>query len=122
MAEALGVSVFAVRSKVERESLSIRRRPRAPMPRPPAATPPDIMPLVFSAIADARDPDLRPRALAAYLLNVELGFSLRASARALGRSEQTVRWAVPRIEDRREDPAFDAFIDRLGDQVREMAA
>lgn len=137
IATELRVTVPAVRCKAFNLSISIRP-PRKPYPRRPLPTLPDVMPLVERALADdpagATDVQVNagaqtkserswPLHVAAYVLNVELGFSGRRTAPALGRSHKLIGYAVRRIEERRdEDPAFDAFLERLGDQARELAA
>lgn len=57
--------------------------------------------------------------LAAYVAVVELGYQFAGAARGLGRDSSLLRYAVRRIEDRRDDPDFDDFIDRLGRRARD---
>jgi transcriptional regulator with XRE-family HTH domain/DNA-binding XRE family transcriptional regulator len=53
------------------------------------------------------------RRLACYLLNVGIGFTQADTARAAGLTKQGVCEAVRAIEDRREDPAFEALVEKL---------
>lgn len=60
-----------------------------------------------------------PLHVAAYLANVELGLSTTKAGRLIGRTGTLVRYAVRRIEERRdEEPALDAFLDRLAAALR----
>jgi hypothetical protein len=138
MATDLGVTVSSVRAKAFRLGLSIHRGPRPARPRPEMAALPDVMPLVTAALAD--DPAGAPQTcgnrgtqrtsekswpvhLAAYVLNVELGFSAVRTGAAVQRDNKLVSYAVGRIEERRDvDPAFDDFLERLGDRARGLAA
>jgi len=54
------------------------------------------------------------RQLAVYLHHVVLGASVSDCARQFARDRATVRFACARIEDRRDDPAFDWGAMRLG--------
>lgn len=104
-----------------------KKPPRAKVGRP---TPPNVIPLVERAVATdpagAHPPRVRRRSwpvhVAAYVAHVELGYSLRSVGALIGRDFRIVRYAVRHIEDRRDDPAFDAFLERLGEQARELAA
>jgi len=53
------------------------------------------------------------RQTAMYLARVVHGLSFRAVARGFGRDPRTVVHACRRVEDRRDDPGFDAFVTRL---------
>jgi chromosomal replication initiation ATPase DnaA len=53
------------------------------------------------------------RQTAMYLARVVHGLSFRDIALAFGRDPRTVAHACRRIEERRDDPAFDAFLARL---------
>ncbi|PXA99382.1 chromosomal replication initiator DnaA [Nostoc sp. 3335mG] len=55
----------------------------------------------------------RARQLAMYLAHVAKGISLTAIGEAFGRDRTTVSYACGLIEDLRDDPAFDAELDRL---------
>lgn len=127
----LGVTRNAVISKAQALGISIRRAPEKPRQRKPRRTPPNLLPLVERALA--ADPTGRPSKgscartwplhVAAYVANVELCFPTRAVGPLIGRDRKLVSYAVRRIEERRdEDPAFDAFLERLSEQARELAA
>jgi chromosomal replication initiation ATPase DnaA len=53
------------------------------------------------------------RQIAMYLARVVHGLSFRDIALAFGRDPRTVVHACRRIEERRDDPLFDAFLARL---------
>jgi hypothetical protein len=53
------------------------------------------------------------RQLAIYLAHVALGYDLTRLAAAFGRDRATLRHALRRIEDERDDPAFDRQITGL---------
>lgn len=53
------------------------------------------------------------RQLAMYLMNVILSLTYTEIGQAFGRDRTTVRHACGLIEDRREDPRFEAEVDRL---------
>lgn len=57
------------------------------------------------------------RQVAMYLIHVTLQRSIIEAARVLGRRRQTASYACARIEDRREDPDFDAAISQLEHMV-----
>jgi chromosomal replication initiation ATPase DnaA len=59
------------------------------------------------------------RQLAMYLAHVATGMSLSRVAYAFGRDRSTVAHACRAIEDRRDDPAFDAQVEMLEDVLRE---
>lgn len=63
-----------------------------------------------------------PYHLAGYIASVELGLGPTAAARLIGRDRSTLYNGVRRIEDRRDDPAFDSFIDRLAELARTTLA
>jgi hypothetical protein len=120
IAKALGVSRAVVYEHARRIPHSFGWDGGKGMPAPPPA--PDVRPLAEEAATDPAATGVQPLHLAAYLANVELGCTVRPVARLIGRDPKLVRWAVRRIEDRREDPEFDAFMERLGDRAREMVA
>lgn len=60
-----------------------------------------------------RAPVALARQIAMYLMHVELGLSMADVARAFARDRTTVAHACARIEDRRDDPAFDLDIEAL---------
>lgn len=53
------------------------------------------------------------RQVAIYLTHVAFELSLARTAAAFGRDRSTAAYACHRIEDRRDDPHFDAFLDDL---------
>lgn len=53
------------------------------------------------------------RHVAMYLCHVSLGMSLSKIARALERDRSTVAYGCHVIEDRRDDPEFDEWVDRV---------
>jgi len=59
------------------------------------------------------------RQLAMYLAHVAGGMSLARVAYAFGRDRSTVAHACRTIEDRRDDPAFDAQVEMLEELLRE---
>lgn len=61
----------------------------------------------------------RARQIAMYLSHVVLGHSLSEVGRAFGRDRTTVSYACALVEDRRDDPAFDAEIDAIERQLEE---
>lgn len=63
----------------------------------------------------------RGRQLAIYLSRMVLKRSLREVARAFGRTHPTVLHACRRIEEAREDPAFDRTVEWLEMLVRRAA-
>lgn len=126
IAARMGVTKQAALWMARRLNLVLARPQKASKP-----VPPNVVPMVRAALAEDPAGAARhgvptqswPLHLAAYIANVELGFPARHVAPVIQRHEKLVRYAVRRIEDRRdEDPAFDAFLDRLGDQARELAA
>jgi chromosomal replication initiation ATPase DnaA len=62
------------------------------------------------------------RQTAMYLCHVAFEFSLARVASAFGRDRSTVAHACHVIEDRRDDPTFDAWIDGLEGLLREAPA
>ncbi len=62
------------------------------------------------------------RQLAMYLAHVACAASLAAVGRAFGRDRTTASHACRRIEDRRDDAAFDALVASLETYVREAVA
>ncbi len=63
-------------------------------------------------------PALLARHVAMYLAHVALEMSLARIAAALGQDRSTVAHACHRIEDRRDEAAFDAWISALEETVR----
>jgi len=59
----------------------------------------------------------RARTLAMYLCHVGLGLSLTKVGLAFGRDRVTVHCAVVRVEDRRDDPRFDAELTALEERL-----
>ncbi|MFW6412857.1 MAG: helix-turn-helix domain-containing protein [Oceanicaulis sp.] len=53
------------------------------------------------------------RQVAMYLAHVAFEMSLQRAAQAFGRDRSTAAYACHRIEDRRDDAEFDAFLDEL---------
>lgn len=53
------------------------------------------------------------RQVAMYVCHVTLGLSHEAIGRAFGRDRSTVGYACHRVEDRRDDAEFDAFVSGL---------
>lgn len=72
-----------------------------------------VDPSLLAAPSRQRAPIAQARQLAIYLHHVAMGASLSDCARQFGRDRATVRHACARIEDRRDDPAFDAIAARL---------
>lgn len=63
----------------------------------------------------------RARQVAMYLSHVVLGMSLARIATATGRDRSTVAYGCHRIEDFREDPAVDGWLDDLEARLRGAA-
>lgn len=53
------------------------------------------------------------RQVAIYLTHVAFEMSLARTAAAFGRDRSTAAYACHRVEDRRDDPQFDSFLDDL---------
>lgn len=68
-----------------------------------------------SVVAATRGPraNAHARQAAMYLAHVALGISLTAVGLVFGRDHSTVAHGCQRVEDRRDDPAFDALISEL---------
>jgi chromosomal replication initiation ATPase DnaA len=62
----------------------------------------------------------RARQLAVYLIHVMLQRPFKDTAQLVGRDRTTVAYACARIEDEREDPAFDAEVSRLEAMIEEQ--
>lgn len=62
------------------------------------------------------------RQVAMYLCHVAFEFSLARVAHAFGRDRSTVAHACHQIEDRRDDPTFDRWIQALEEMLREAPA
>lgn len=72
--------------------------------------------------ASARDHHVvRARQVAMYLSHVGLGMSLARVAIALERDRSTVAHGCHRIEDMRDDPDIDAWLDLMENKLREAA-
>lgn len=61
------------------------------------------------------------RQIAMYAVYVGFGISLARVANAFGRDRSTVAYACHQIEDKRDDPALDHWLDQL-DRVLKQAA
>lgn len=61
------------------------------------------------------------RHVAIYLVHVGFGLPLMRTAGCFGRDRTTVAYACARIEDRRDDPAFDAKLNALEAALRAVA-
>ena len=71
------------------------------------------VPATAIADADRSTAAAFARSLAMYLAHVAFGMSLGRAARAFGRDRSTVRYACRLIEDRRDDPRFDRWLEAL---------
>lgn len=72
--------------------------------------------------ADQRDHRIaRARQVAMYLAHVGLGMSLARIAYALGRDRSTVAYGCHKIEDFRDDPEIDQWLDELEERLRAAA-
>jgi len=65
-----------------------------------------------------RRPEAQARALAIYLAHVALGLSMAEVARCCARHHSSVAHACALIEDRRDEPAFEAALAGLEDAIR----
>lgn len=65
---------------------------------------------------------MRVRQVAIYVVSTEGNVSGAELARAIGTTKQAISKARRTIEDRRDDPAFDALLDRVGELMRGKAA
>ena len=63
---------------------------------------------------------VRQRQLVIYLAHTELGLRFAALAQLFQRSPGTMRHACARVEDRREEPAFDRLVDTLATLFRAL--
>lgn len=61
------------------------------------------------------------RQIAMYVVYVGFGISLARVAIAFDRDRSTVAYACHQIEDRRDDPDFDAWLDALESTLRQAA-
>ena len=64
---------------------------------------------------------VRARQVAMYLVYVGFGMSIARVADAFDRDRSTVSHACRVVEDRREDPAFDAWIERFTSSLEAFA-
>ncbi len=64
----------------------------------------------------------RARQVAMYLAHVGLGMSLARIAYALGRDRSTVAYGCHKVEDFRDDPDIDEWLDSMEDKLKEAAA
>lgn len=71
-------------------------------------------------VSRCRADTARARQLAMYLAHVVKGISLTAIGAAFGRDRTTVSYACGLIEDLRDDPAFDAELDRLENLLKDV--
>jgi len=71
------------------------------------------VPLAAIADADRSTAAAFARNLAMYLAHVAFGMSFGRAARAFGRDRSTISHACRLIEDRREDPRFDRWLEAL---------
>lgn len=123
IAKALGVTPYAVGMKAYR--IGVRFGPArqgGPKVRPKPAAPPPPAVLDLALVAAASCPHASARAVAAYLAHVELGYAKAGIGRALGVTGARIGQMVRLVEDRRDRPDFDEWLDDLGRQVREVAA
>jgi chromosomal replication initiation ATPase DnaA len=60
------------------------------------------------------------RQIAMYLCHVGLGMSLARVARAFDRDRSTVAHGCHAVEDRRDDPDFDAWMEQVEDGLRSV--
>ncbi len=70
----------------------------------------------------AASPASEARHLAMYLAHTGLGWPLARVGAAFGRDRTTVGHACRRVEDRRDDPAFDRSVEVLEDCLRHAPA
>jgi chromosomal replication initiation ATPase DnaA len=71
------------------------------------------VPLAVIADADRSTAAALARSLAMYLAHVAFGMSLGRTARAFGRDRSTIMHACRAIEDRRDDPRFERWLEAL---------
>ena len=93
---------------------------RSAVERDPVASAPAVIAHDCSAGSQTVRDRAWPIHVAAYLLTVECEYSQRAAALLIGRSPKLIRYAIPGVENRRDDPAFDAWLDDMGEQARGM--
>lgn len=74
------------------------------------------------AVGRAATPAADARHLAMYLAHTGFGWPLARVGAAFGRDRTTVGHACRRVEDRRDDPAFDRRVERLEDCLRHAPA
>lgn len=78
-----------------------------------------ISPLRIASLARGRNAAAFGRQLAMYLCHVAFEMSLGRVALAFARDRSTVGHACHVVEDRRDDPAFDAWIASLENALRD---
>ena len=71
------------------------------------------VPLAAIADADRSTAAAFARSLAMYLTHAAFGMSLGRAARVFGRDRSTISHACSLIEDRRDDPRFDRWLEAL---------
>lgn len=71
------------------------------------------VPMAAIADADRSTAAALARSLAMYLAHVAFGMSLARVGRAFGRDRSTISHACRAIEDRRDDPRFDRWLEAL---------
>lgn len=76
-----------------------------------------IAPRRILGSARDRDPVAQARQLAMYLMHVIYGLNLTEVGAFFHRDRTTVAHACARIEDRRDEPGFDAFVAGLEDRL-----
>lgn len=60
------------------------------------------------------------RQTAMYLLHVVLGWAMADVGAVFGRDRTTVSYACAKVEDRRDDPAFEAKLNRLEQRILDL--
>lgn len=102
-----------------------RGRPRFRRPSPEAQFTADLLGYALCVPPDAILGDRRgapaaaqARQVAMYLLYTACAMSLADVAAAVGRDRSTVSHGLRMVEDRREDPRFDVWLQQLEDTVR----
>lgn len=78
----------------------------------------DLPPEEILATTRGAPPLARARQLVMYLLHAGFSMSLSHIAGALGRDRSTVAHGVQRVEDQRDAPAFDRWLEGLEEMLR----